>query len=108
MYFGVEYYHISIVQEEVNIVFQIAICDDEQTICSQIEKIILNYFKTTPQKVKIEVFYSGERLCEFIEKEHSFDLIFLDIELERINGIEVGMKIREEMDNGVCQVSCRI
>lgn len=84
--------------------FQIAICDDEQVICSQIEKIISNYFKATPQKIKVEIFYSGERLCEFIKHEHSFDLIFLDIELNQINGIDVGRKIREEMDNQVLQI----
>ncbi|WP_303864841.1 LytTR family DNA-binding domain-containing protein [Alkalibaculum bacchi] len=41
--------------------FQIAICDDEQTICSQIEKIILNYFKSGGRQVKI-VSTEGEKL----------------------------------------------
>ena len=59
----------------------IAICDDDNYICSQIEKYILNYSKTKNIKFDIEVFYSGESLTNFIMKEHSFDLIFLDIEL---------------------------
>ncbi len=99
-----EYHYILNLWGGMNVLFQIAICDDEQMICSQIEKIILTYFKTTNEKVEVQVFYSGEKLCEFIEKEHSFDLIFLDIELERINGIEVGMKIRKEMDNQTIQI----
>jgi len=34
-----------------------------------------------------------------MKKEHSFDLIFLDIELKLMSGIEAGRIIRKEMDN---------
>lgn len=77
----------------------IAICDDDNYICSQIEKYILNYSKTKNIKFDIEVFYSGESLTNFIMKEHSFDLIFLDIELITQTGVQVANKIRNEFDD---------
>ena len=76
--------------------FRIAICDDESTICSQIEKIILGAHRIINEEIEIEIFGSGEELCEFMENRHLFDLIFMDIELKLINGIEVCRKIREE------------
>ncbi|MDD3168005.1 MAG: LytTR family DNA-binding domain-containing protein [Eubacteriales bacterium] len=84
--------------------FRIAICDDEQVICSQIENIIMKYAAENNEKIDTQVFYSGEELSRFLELEQSFDLIFLDIELKLINGIEVGKKIRDELDNQILQI----
>lgn len=85
-------------------VFQIAICDDELVICSQIENIILDYAEENNEKIETQVFYSGEELCKFLERGQTFDLVFLDIEMKMINGIEVGRKIREELDNQTMQI----
>ncbi|MDF2611653.1 MAG: LytTr DNA-binding protein [Lachnospiraceae bacterium] len=84
--------------------FRVGICDDEQTICTQIENIILNYNNETSMRIDLEVFYTGEGLCEFIENEHTFDLIFLDIELKTTDGIEIGRKIRKEQNDDVTQI----
>lgn len=84
--------------------FRIAVCDDEQVICSQIENIIVKFAAANNEKIDTQVFYSGEELCRFLEMGQSFDLIFLDIELKLINGIEVGKKIREELDNQILQI----
>ncbi|MGO5073393.1 LytR/AlgR family response regulator transcription factor [Clostridium sporogenes] len=84
--------------------FKIAICDDEPVICGDIENILLNYKKHNFEEIEIEVFYSGEELCRYIGMEHSFDLIFLDIEMKRMNGVEVGRKIRQEMDDYLTKI----
>ncbi|WP_066715886.1 LytR/AlgR family response regulator transcription factor [Clostridium sp. Marseille-P299] len=84
--------------------FRVAICDDEQAICSQIENIILNFQKEVFDKIDVEVFYSGEELCRFILNEHKFDVIFLDIELKQMNGVDLGRRIREEMHDEVTQL----
>ena len=84
--------------------FRIAICDDEPMICSRIENIVLNYFERNNLEVDTQVFYSGEELYKFLSKGEYFDLLFLDIELKLINGIEVGRKIREDLDNQTMQI----
>lgn len=84
--------------------FRIGICDDQKAFCSQIEGIILENQGVFVEQVEIDVFYSGERLAEFIKNEHDFDLVFLDIEMEGLNGLELGLKIREEMDNQTMQI----
>lgn len=62
--------------------FKILICDDEQTIGLQVEKILLKHSKIACLEMDITVFYSGEELYRYIESGHGFDLIYLDIGME--------------------------
>lgn len=84
--------------------YRVAICDDESYICSQIEDIIINYQKETMKEIDIEVFYSAEDLYRFIKEEHKFDIIFLDIELKQMNGVEIGRIIRQEIQDEATQL----
>jgi len=79
--------------------FRIGVCDDEEIICSEVEQIILKYSKRCVVKFDVEVFYSGEELCNIMKDGVEFDLVFLDIELRLINGIEVGKFIRDVLKN---------
>lgn len=83
---------------------KIGICDDETVVCSEIENIVLGYGKSVAGKIETEVFYSGEELYNYIKGGNYFDLLFLDIELHKLNGIELGKKIREEMKNEITQI----
>ncbi|MFA9424472.1 MAG: LytR/AlgR family response regulator transcription factor, partial [Sedimentibacter sp.] len=83
---------------------RIAICDDEKVICQQIEDILADISENINEKFEIELFYSGEELCEYLFEGNSYDLIFLDIELCEMNGVEVGRKIREEMNDESTQI----
>lgn len=77
----------------------VAICDDENLVCSQIESILLEFSKDKSLKINVEVFYSGEKLCTFLSEGNYFDLLFLDIELQTTNGVKVGKIIRNELKN---------
>ncbi|MDU6266723.1 MAG: LytTR family DNA-binding domain-containing protein [Anaerocolumna aminovalerica] len=77
----------------------IAICDDDKAICSQIENILLEYSNRKRLKIELSVFYSGESLIDFFNHGNTFDLIYLDIELENMNGVEVGRQIRKVLKN---------
>lgn len=83
---------------------RIAICDDEKAICCQLESMLADIGENVNKSVEIEVFFSGEELCRFLFGGHKYDLIFLDIELSQINGVEVGKKIREELNDEITQI----
>ena len=50
-------------------------------------------------EAEIEPWYSGESLCKYLEAGNRFDLIFLDIELLKLSGIDVGNYIRNYLDD---------
>lgn len=83
---------------------RIAVCDDVSAICSELENIILEFQKQTNYELTVEAFYSGEDLIEYIKNENTFDLIFLDIELGKINGVEVGRHIRDELEDYITKI----
>lgn len=82
----------------------IAICDDDKSICNQLEDIIISYQNSYQKNIDIQVFISGESLCYAIEKNNNFDLIFLDIELCSLNGIDVGKMLRKRLNNQIVQI----
>lgn len=84
--------------------FYIAICDDEKEICTQLENILQKMNFVFPEELEIEIFYSGEELCRFLEREHYFDLIFLDIELDVMNGVKTGQYIRNTLCDDMVQI----
>lgn len=75
----------------------IAICDDDKKICSQIEDIIVAYSKKRQLKIDLSVFYGSKSLLKFLNNGNSFDLIYLDIELKNIDGVEIGRHIRKTL-----------
>ena len=82
----------------------IAICDDNKHICSIIEEIVIDFNKKSKIEIKVEVFYSGEKLVEYLKNEDKFDLIFLDIELGSMTGIDVARHIRNEFNDHISKI----
>lgn len=83
---------------------RIAICDDEKIICTGLEDVLYEIGKDINQEIETEVYYSGENLCDYLCEGNRFDLIFLDIELSNINGVEVGKIIREKLKDELTQI----
>ncbi len=83
---------------------KMAICDDIKSICAELEKILIKIGQTINQEIEVDVFYSGEELCNYISKNNYYDIIFLDIELSLMSGIEVGKKIREVIPDVSIQI----
>lgn len=85
--------------------FKIAICDDVPTVCSELSTTITDAKRELGLiEVGIEIFYSGEALIDDIKEGYSYDLIFLDIELGTVNGVEVGHIIRNEMEDYITKI----
>lgn len=68
---------------------KIGICDDDKNIIQKMKNYISEY---KGDKCIIESYNSGE---ELIENKKKFDVIFLDIDMEGIDGIETGRQIRD-------------
>jgi DNA-binding LytR/AlgR family response regulator len=75
-------------------VIKIAICDDEVDITTKVESILLDYATLMKFRLEISIFYDASTLLEFMNDENYFDLIFLDIEMKELTGIEFGNKLR--------------
>lgn len=74
---------------------KIAICDDEQRFYERIQKCIDNYMQKKDVRYSINMFNSGEELLCFKDELEGYSIIFLDINMEGINGYYTAQRIRE-------------
>lgn len=74
---------------------KIAICDDDISFTSRLEEIIKQESVNYGKKPEIDVFFDGETLVKSIEDGQSYSMIFLDIEMKRMNGITAARRIRQ-------------
>ena len=79
--------------------YRIAICDDDYLVCNELEEYLQDFFKLGNQKCEIEIFHSGEGIKKYLQQGNDFDILFLDIELGGVNGVEVGEYIRSGLNN---------
>ncbi len=82
----------------------IAICDDEIPTCAAVEKMVMEYSKKHAIDFQVEAFFSGEALFRFIEEGNHVDILFLDIELTGVSGVEVGKQLRNEWKNTTIKI----
>lgn len=73
----------------------IAICDDEIQITGKIENLVRKIANKNFVDVETEVFWNGEWLLDAIIKDSKFDIIYLDIEMPKEDGISVAKRIRK-------------
>ena len=75
---------------------EIAICDDVEVERFVLRRQLMAYFRTTSGEVKIREFASGENLLAEIEDGYIWpDLIFLDIYMGELNGIDTARRLRK-------------
>ena len=75
--------------------YRIAICDDDSLQVSNLENQISRYFDELNIQYEIDGYYKGDRLVKSMrEQMDNYQLIFLDIEMEIINGIETAKLLR--------------
>nr|WP_312577108.1 LytTR family DNA-binding domain-containing protein [Sedimentibacter sp.] len=83
---------------------RIAVCDDVNAICLELENIILDFQKQEGIKLTIDTFFSGETFIDYMKLGNKYDLIFLDIEMGEINGVDVGHYIRDELKDYIVKI----
>lgn len=84
--------------------YNIGICDDGCHICSAIENMVLQYMNERRIKAETKVWYTGEGLCDYLKSGNHLDILFLDIELFQLTGIEVGDFIRNRLEDRGMQI----
>lgn len=66
---------------------RIAICEDNEAFARKVEKTCKEYFVTVGGACSIELYFSGEEILK--GNELSWDILFLDIEMGEVSGIDV-------------------
>ena len=79
--------------------YKIGICDDDRILCGVLEEQLYALAGELAVKAEIEVWYTGESIQRDMCGGVRLDLLFLDIELAKKDGIEVGTFIRGELDD---------
>lgn len=72
---------------------RIAIVDDEKDIRSEICQYIENYETKNGEKFTVSVFNDGLELVQNYKKK--YDILFLDVKMQKMNGIEAAKEIRK-------------
>lgn len=73
--------------------FKIAICDDEQALIDELKNNLKRYADETEKTFCFFEFHDGTELIENYQPD--FDLIFMDIKMERLNGLKTAEEIRK-------------
>lgn len=71
----------------------IAICDDDSGFRNFLEQNLRAYFDEKSIPLNILQFASGE---SFLQHELLFDLVFLDVEMGKVNGIDTGKALKKK------------
>lgn len=83
---------------EKRMLMNIAICDDDKSFRDLLEKHLRNYFNDRNISLNIFQFPSGEKL---LENQLLFDLVFLDVEMGNINGIDTGKELKRRNPHNI-------
>jgi DNA-binding LytR/AlgR family response regulator len=79
----------------------IAIVEDEKMYSDQLLNYIEQYKKETHSAIRQEVFTDGINFID--EYKGNFDIVFMDIAMEHMNGLEAARRLRE-VDREVCLI----
>ncbi|RKI75679.1 DNA-binding response regulator [bacterium 1xD42-87] len=75
--------------------FRIAICDDESFFAEELKKLISDYMMEKGLVYEIDIYTSGEVLVDLGIEVAKYTAVFLDINMDNIDGIKAAEKIRE-------------
>lgn len=74
---------------------RIAICDDSQAFLQQTKFMIQHWDSPAARNISVEIFEDGDTLL-LAHAKFPFDIIFLDIVMPLLNGIEAARELREK------------
>ncbi len=72
---------------------KIAICEEKHDVVTSFKECLERYKEEKGVELEVQAFAKGS---SFLSKQHKFDVVFMDIELQEESGIDVALKLREE------------
>lgn len=76
---------------------RIAICDDEKSMTDKLEKMVSAFFRRKNTEITIAQFSNGRELLNY---DKPIDILFLDIQMDGIDGMETARRLRERKFRG--------
>lgn len=83
---------------------KIAICDDEQNFIDELKGKIYKTEDIIGEEIDIKPFLTGESLCRELSNGKGYNIIFLDIMMTGLDGIDVGNFIRNKLEDNNTQI----
>ncbi len=81
-----------------------AVVDDEINVAGQTQRCLMEACRELQLEAEVKVFGSGEEIICDLNHMEEYQIIFLDIEMEHRNGIDVSRYLRENMQNETTQL----
>lgn len=75
----------------------IAVCDDEMHMCAHMKDFVSNFFRKKNREIDFKMFAGGRELLDY---EGQIDILFLDIQMKDIDGMETARKLRADKFQG--------
>lgn len=75
---------------------RIAICEDNKEHMEILEEMVNRWAKKEDEQISIGRYESAEQFLFCMKDETHYDLAFLDIQMSKINGLQLARMIREE------------
>ena len=76
---------------------RIAICDDEKHMSDHIRSFVSDFFRKKNREISLRMFSSGEELLSY---NGQIDILFLDIQMKEMDGMETARKLRADQFRG--------
>ena len=75
----------------------IVICDDEKHMCDYIGTLVSDFFRKKNREIHLRTFTGGEELLNY---HGQMDILFLDIQMRGMDGMETARKLRADKFQG--------
>ena len=79
--------------------YKIAICDDTETDRNYIKDLVTHWAHISKQQADIHLFSSAEEFLFEYEEDKGYQILLLDIEMGKMDGVTMAKKLRETNDS---------
>lgn len=77
----------------------IGICDDEEVEINYLKTLVNNWANNGDFTVQIDTFESAENFLFKYDENKSFDILLLDIQMDKMDGVELAKQIRKDNED---------